>query len=518
VISLQDFLRIFITLSLSMSLIALAFILLNPILSKKYSAKCRYFAGLIVLIGLIIPFRPQIGFAVFNLSSPNTYQSVAKIYESSNSSSNNITLTTQTNVQGIQPVVLPKSFNFFSSLSLNDILVFLWALGVLISILYRIISYYRFNRLIKRWNRPYKENRAIEIMQQLYREIDIRRRIDIRICPQQLISTPILKGLIKPVILLPDIELTDNELYLVLKHELVHYKHKDLYLKLIIMIAMSLHWFNPIVYFLSKSLSSLCEQACDEAVLNKVNYEQRMLYSQTLITVSARRSKLINALSTNFYGGKEDMKKRLSFVFDVKNKRKGIIILMSLFLITAMSGTVIAITEDNTSSKALAATNSTVQANQDVSKPTVAEDAEKKFVEPDPTPGPDGRYAYPDYLEPGEKVMYGEQDSRRLYLKYGTEFDTETGLWSYQGKPILFFEDGIGGFSGGTRDVIENGIGIKVIRAEDGKFIKFEILSSKEILEGFEKAMSVTDGGCFAKAYWAYLKQTLNDRIAAEVK
>lgn len=519
---MQDFLRIFIACSLSMSLIALAFILLNPILSKKYSAKCRYFAGLIILIGLIIPFRPQIGFSVINLSSPNTFQSVEKIYQSSNLSTNNVNLTkgistaTQTGVQGNQPSDLPDLFIFFSGLSFSSILIFLWALGVLISVLYRIISYHRFNKLIKRWSRPYKENRAIEIMRQLNTEMGIRRQIDILICPQLLISTPILKGLMKPVILIPDIELTDSELYLVLKHELVHFKHKDIYLKLVILLTMSLHWFNPTVYFLSKSLSSLCEQACDEAVLKKVNHEQRKQYSQTLITVSARRSKLINALSTNFYGDKEDMKKRLSFVFDVKSKRKGLIILMSLFLITAMSGTVIAITNDNSSPKPSAAINPAVQANQAVSKPEVAAVSKDKFIEPEPIRDSNGKYEYPSYIPDRiGKVTHCPDDSRCKYLKFGTYFDEDTGIWSYQGKPILFLDDGMCGIGGGGKNTIDNGISIKVVRSENGEFLRFEVLNAKDSLDLFLKEYPEKT---FSKGLWLYIKQTLNDKVATEVK
>lgn len=74
----------------------------------------------------------------------------------------------------------------------------------------------------------------------------IRRRVSLRLCPT--VSSPMLMGLLHPVILLPDEELTTEELALVLRHELTHLKRGDLLVKAGLVLAYALHWYNPVVW------------------------------------------------------------------------------------------------------------------------------------------------------------------------------------------------------------------------------------------------------------------------------
>jgi beta-lactamase regulating signal transducer with metallopeptidase domain len=46
-------------------------------------------------------------------------------------------------------------------------------------------------------------------------------------------------------------DFTEDELRFILMHELVHCKRKDLYYKFLILIAISMHWFNPIAYLIA---------------------------------------------------------------------------------------------------------------------------------------------------------------------------------------------------------------------------------------------------------------------------
>ena len=57
-----------------------------------------------------------------------------------------------------------------------------------------------------------------------------------------------MTGFVKPRILLPDADFTTDELRLILKHELVHYKRRDLWYKGLVLAANAIHWFNPAVY------------------------------------------------------------------------------------------------------------------------------------------------------------------------------------------------------------------------------------------------------------------------------
>lgn len=60
--------------------------------------------------------------------------------------------------------------------------------------------------------------------------------IDIRIVLCNKISTPFVFGYFRPTVYLSNIDYSERELYYVLDHELVHWFHKDLWLKLIIQV------------------------------------------------------------------------------------------------------------------------------------------------------------------------------------------------------------------------------------------------------------------------------------------
>ena len=58
--------------SVAMSTLALMYMAATPYLAKRYCEKWRYYAWLIIFIGLIIPFRPQFDFAVFRVEMPSS--------------------------------------------------------------------------------------------------------------------------------------------------------------------------------------------------------------------------------------------------------------------------------------------------------------------------------------------------------------------------------------------------------------------------------------------------------------
>ncbi len=63
------------------------------------------------------------------------------------------------------------------------------------------------------------------------------------------IYSPAITGLRKNKIIIPNKNLK-KKLKLIFRHELIHYKRKDNFLKLIMLIVNILYWFNPICYLL----------------------------------------------------------------------------------------------------------------------------------------------------------------------------------------------------------------------------------------------------------------------------
>jgi hypothetical protein len=152
----------------------------------------------------------------------------------------------------------------------------------------------------------------------------IKARILLNVC--QSVTSPMLVGFFRPVVLLPPVKIVGDEMYSVLKHELIHFQRRDLWGKALILAAAVLHWFNPAVYLMVRSAAAQCEISCDERTLQGADFYGRKQYGETIIGVARNGARLRTALSTNFYGGKKGMKDRIFAIMDTKRKKVGVAI------------------------------------------------------------------------------------------------------------------------------------------------------------------------------------------------
>ena len=293
---MQSFMITFLFCSVAMSVLALFYMIATPLLAKRYSEKGRYYAWLIIMVGLIIPFRPQWGNAFLSVEVISWRQTIAMI----------------------------------------------WLLGVVILTVRHGFKHYRFAKMARRWRKSITDERILSLLEQVKSEMGIIRRIPIFLCP--LVGSPMMIGLMKPRIYLPTLELEQDELRFILEHELVHYKRKDLLCKHLVVAATVLHWFNPFVYLMAKTVNILCETSCDADVLRSADENKRLHYGETVIGVMHYHTKLKTAFSTNFYEGKQGMAKRISSIMDTRKKKAGAIIACLVLTLTMSSSVMFAAT------------------------------------------------------------------------------------------------------------------------------------------------------------------------------
>jgi len=129
-------------------------------------------------------------------------------------------------------------------------------------------------------------------------------------------------GFLNPIILLPDRTFDADELELIFRHELIHYKRGDLFIKLLSVIAVSLNWFNPAVYLMSAAMQADCEASCDEAVIADVGGESKQFYAEIVMDMIGSKRAGGTTLSTCFYGSKNGIKKRMEAIMDATGSVK----------------------------------------------------------------------------------------------------------------------------------------------------------------------------------------------------
>lgn len=97
------------------------------------------------------------------------------------------------------------------------------------------------------------------------------------------VEIPILIRFVKPRILLPMKEYTEEKLEMIILHEDAHKRRGDLWYKLILLLARSVHWFNPAVWVMVRTAKRDLEYSCDFAVCGKRDMEFRKKYSRTIL-------------------------------------------------------------------------------------------------------------------------------------------------------------------------------------------------------------------------------------------
>jgi len=333
-----------------MALIILVILALSTLFPKVFSPQLRYVVWIIILLGLIIPFRPIFGGGLVIIHVPNSTPAAS---QSQTSNLNNIVtapsvageyehniLANDTGIQG--------SLQASHMISTIHVLVIVWAAVAAAILTYHIWRYIRFIKLIRRWGIIQTDRQSMAILQDIQTEKRIANK-EIRLIKCDFISTSMIVGFLHPDILLPDKNYNVDELELIFRHELIHYKRGDLYVKLLSIIAISLNWFNPAIYLMCAAMQADCEASCDEAVIADVGGDNRQFYAEIIIDMIGSKTSG-TALSTCFYGSKAGVKKRMEAIMNTSNRTKKITlsVVLTLIILIVLSGSILAFSSQET--------------------------------------------------------------------------------------------------------------------------------------------------------------------------
>lgn len=253
----------------------------------------------IILARLLIPFSIPSALSVYSL------------FGKKEPVIDNIGGTTVTNpLPIIQAGQMTASSNHTVNSTSVSSWVIIWIMGALICALVFSITYWKCYR-------EFQTSLPVDndFTRNWLNNHQIKRRISIRQSP--LISTPLTFGIFHPVILMPKTTDWTNEkvLQYVLAHEFVHIRRLDTIMKLLLIAALCVHWFNPFVWMMYILASRDMELSCDEAVLHLFGEHEKSAYARTLISMEETRSGF-TPLCNNF--SKNALEERMTAIMKTK--------------------------------------------------------------------------------------------------------------------------------------------------------------------------------------------------------
>ena len=192
----------------------------------------------------------------------------------------------------------------------------LWLTGALAAALIQGGGYLLARRDLLRSARPAEEETQALVGRAAAR-LGLKRPIAVRRTSR--VRTPMVLGLVRPVLLLPQGAEPEG---LVLCHELTHLKRRDLWYKALLTAACWLHWFNPLVWWMSRAASENLELCCDGDVTAGQDAAFRQRYGELLL--SAGEEGRGPTLSSRFGGSGRTVKERLANLFLTKRRGRAL--------------------------------------------------------------------------------------------------------------------------------------------------------------------------------------------------
>ena len=256
-------------------------LLLKPITAKRLPARWQYCVWITLLISMVFPaykLIPKKEAQKLSIVPQNqTVQTTVQPHEETHPDT---VVTYDTPIEYREVNLSPKI-----SIRLFDLIAYIWGAGVLIFLLVVIISYFRF--LCRKSKNSVKISDS-KFFSEVKKELKIKKHIRLKASSD--IDSPILVGVLFPTVYIPCQEIPDDNMRMVLLHELTHYKRKDLLIKWFAVLVNAVHWFNPLCYLACANLSEACEVSCDMSVTKNMSEDEQKLYMQTILNLATERS------------------------------------------------------------------------------------------------------------------------------------------------------------------------------------------------------------------------------------
>ncbi len=336
------------------SIVGLIIYFIRNIFDSKISGKWKCLMWIVALITLLVPIR----FEIQTTKTPiiqneiiNRVEDIKNIgnyenyFDESFSNINDFEQKSFSNTEELESIQSEKistnesSSNIKEALStkyifLNMILPAIWLLGTISFIATFLSGIRKINKRITR--NVYRDERIQNILREAKNQLHIKKKV--KIILQKYKKVPSIFGIFNPSILITEQMLDeDNEtIKYIFLHELSHYKRKDILFNFILLCVLSIHWFNPIVWFLFKKIRQDIEIGADELASKGLNKDEVKQYGMVLINLlRSRIEENYTASMLCMSDTGKNMERRILMI-----KRKSTSIILSIILLIIIAGVV----------------------------------------------------------------------------------------------------------------------------------------------------------------------------------
>ncbi|MBE6615033.1 MAG: M56 family metallopeptidase [Ruminococcaceae bacterium] len=347
-------------LNITMSCVILILLTFSLCCGKRFTAHCRYVLWIAAILRLCFPVSMPYLPALWEIQLPErvVQQEYDIMLTEPETSGTPETFLSEgqpggnenvpDNAANRETITEPETDRIQSELPLRKVrispvngLAVIWAAGAFLLFTVRITGYLIVSSRL-RYTRTLPQKKQTDLCRRLGEKLGLQAAALPALYITREVHSPMLCGFLRPVVLLPDITLTDNQLTGILAHELIHRKRCDLWIKLICAVVVSLHWFNPLVYIAAGKCCREMELSCDERVLAGKDEAVRLTYGKVMLDIIRRCRRPVSGLTTHFNPGKSAVRERFESILDGTGKFRGLWLCGLVVLLCAAAGSMVA--------------------------------------------------------------------------------------------------------------------------------------------------------------------------------
>lgn len=311
------FLRV-VWLSATVSAVLLPLLLATRWLQSRVKAKSLYILWLLLAVRLVVPVEITLPKPAVTVQVPQYEVTIPTNRPSGELPDDQLSPVEPNVAPSLPQTEQEPDLTAQTEVPVAVVLGTLWLTGVFAIALIQISSYLVTRRALLRWARPVSPETREQI-QYLALRLGLKRTFQVRRSDR--VRTAMVLGVLRPVLLIPQEECDP----LVVLHELNHLRRRDLEYKGLMMAACWLHWFNPLVWWMSRVAGRNLELCCDEDVAGKENSAFRHRYGRLLLECATEGAGPV--LSSRFGSSKEELKARLTNLFVAKKRGRALVCL-----------------------------------------------------------------------------------------------------------------------------------------------------------------------------------------------
>ena len=359
--------------SFSGSILFLIICIFKPLTKKIFSDTWHYYMLVTTLLIFILPVGSFVSLPkIVDYKVPTPMESVSKITQNNKMLNIKEDINRETEQDNDELKTIDKNISISGVATISyttyikDMIFYIWIIGAIIFLSREVYFYKSFYKKLKNMSTEIETEEDInEILEVCKKRLNINKKVIVRECSR--IKSPMLTGIFNPIITIPKIEHNKDKLEMIFSHELIHYKRKDLCVKVIALIVNIINWFNPIAYIIRNSINITCELSLDEQLVKNMDKSKRKYYGEVILELIEYSQKKSLILGTSVCNSRKELETRLKKIIYFKKSKKVIAFISFIATIVFTSTSVFAannITSTGTSTSNNSILNATIKPDE----------------------------------------------------------------------------------------------------------------------------------------------------------